>query len=48
MPDGMPEIEVVVPLPDDVTFPGVLVTVHDPEEGNPLNCTLPVGTVHVG
>jgi hypothetical protein len=31
-----------------VTFPGVLVSVHVPVAGKPLNTTLPVATLHVG
>jgi len=44
----MPEIVVVDPLPVDVTLPGDLVTVHVPDEGNPVKGTLPVATEHVG
>jgi hypothetical protein len=29
-------------------FPGILVSVHDPDVGSPLNTTVPVGEVHVG
>lgn len=39
---------VVVPLPVDVTPPGDRVTVHVPDEGNPLKGTLPVATAHDG
>jgi hypothetical protein len=38
----------LVPDPVVVTPPGVRVTVHEPVDGNPLNNTLPVDTVHVG
>ena len=40
----------VVLMPDPVVIvpPGVLVSVHVPVEGKPLNTTLPVGTEHVG
>ena len=40
----------VVPVPDPVIVvtPGVLVSVHVPVAGKPLNTTLPVGTEHVG
>jgi hypothetical protein len=36
------------PDPDIDTFPGFLVSVHVPVEGNPEITTLPVETVHVG
>ena len=39
---------VVVPVPVEVTAPGVLVSVHIPVAGNPFNTTLPVATAHVG
>ena len=39
---------VLVPVPVEVTFPGVLVNVHIPVEGKPLNTTLPVATEQVG
>ena len=39
---------VVVPVPVEVTAPGLLVRVHVPEEGSPLRTTLPVGTAQVG
>jgi hypothetical protein len=29
-------------------FPGILVSVHDPDEGSPFNTTVPLGEVHVG
>ena len=40
----------VVLMPDPVVIvpPGVLVSVHVPVAGKPLNATLPVGTEHVG
>jgi hypothetical protein len=38
----------LVPDPVVVTPPGVRVSVHEPVDGNPLNITLPVDTVHVG
>jgi hypothetical protein len=37
-----------MPLPVVVTLPGLLINVHDPDEGNPLSTTDPVATVHVG
>ena len=39
---------VLVPVPVVVVPPGVLVSVHVPLAGKPLNTTLPVGTEHVG
>jgi hypothetical protein len=48
VPDGIADIVVVVPVPVTVTLPGVLVSVHVPVEGNPLNATLPVDIAHVG
>jgi len=39
---------VLVPEPEVVTPPGVLVSVQLPEAGNPLNTTLPLATPHVG
>jgi len=44
----MPEIVVVDPLPVEVMPPGDLVTVHVPDEGNPLKGTLPVANVQEG
>lgn len=38
----------LVPVPDVVVPPGLLVNVHVPVAGKPLRATLPVGTVHVG
>ena len=38
----------LVPVPVVVTPPGVLVNVQVPDDGNPLNTTLPVATLHVG
>ena len=48
MPVGRPGIVVLVPLPDVVTEPGVLVNVQLPLDGNPLSNTLPVASVHIG
>jgi hypothetical protein len=39
---------VVVPVPVVVIPPGLRVSVQVPEEGKPLNTTLPVASVHVG
>ena len=38
----------VVPEPEFVSPPGLFVTVHDPEAGNPLRVTLPVAIEQVG
>ena len=48
IPVGRPGIVVLVPLPDVVTEPGVLVNVQVPADGRPLSNTLPVASVHVG
>ena len=48
VPDGRPDIVLLVPVPEVVIPPGVLVNVHVPVEGKPFNTTLPVATVHVG
>jgi hypothetical protein len=47
-PDDNPVTVVVVPVPEYSCPPGVLVRVHEPVEGNPLNPTLPVDTAQVG
>ena len=39
---------VLVPVPEMEIFPGILVSVHDPDEGRPLKTTVPLGEVHVG
>ena len=39
---------VLMPVPVVIVPPGVLVSVHVPVAGKPLNTTLPVGTEHVG
>ena len=39
---------VLVPVPVAVVPPGVLVTVHVPDDGKPFKTTLPVATAHVG
>ena len=38
----------VVPLPSEVTLPGLRISVHVPDEGKSLKATLPVATVQVG
>ena len=43
-----PEIVVLVPVPVVVTAPGVLASVHVPDEGNPFRTTLPVAAEQVG
>jgi hypothetical protein len=35
-------------VPDTEIFPGILVSVHEPDEGSPFKTTDPVGEVHVG
>jgi len=46
-PAGIPAIVILIPVPDVVTLPGVLVRVHVPAAGNPFNVTLPVARAHV-
>jgi hypothetical protein len=48
VPAVNPEMVVVVPVPVLVAPPGEIVTVQVPDEGNPVNSTLPVGKLHVG
>lgn len=48
LPAGIPETVVFDPVPVVVTPPGFLVSVHEPEEGSPLNATLPVANAQVG
>jgi len=48
VPVAIPDTVVVVPVPEVVTEPGVLVTVHVPVAGRPLRATLPVATPQVG
>ena len=48
VPAARPVMVVLVPVPVEVMPPGVLVSVHVPEAGRPLNTTLPVATEHVG
>jgi len=47
VPAGSISIMAVLPVPSRISPEGLTVTVH-PDEGNPLNCTLPVDKVHVG
>jgi hypothetical protein len=48
VPDGIPEIVTVVPVPEVIIPPGERVRVHVPDEGKPLNNTPPVAVAHVG
>jgi hypothetical protein len=48
VPVASPLIVVDVPLPVVAALPGVLVNVHEPEEGKPLNTTEPVASAQVG
>jgi len=48
VPDGRGVTIAEVPVPEIVTPPGLLVRVHVPVNGNPLNTTLPVDISHVG
>ena len=47
-PPGRPAAIKVVPVPAVVTSSGRRVRTHAPDDGNPLSCTLPVGTSSVG
>jgi len=38
----------VVPVPVEVTAPGLLVSVHVPVAGSPLKATVPVAVAQVG
>ena len=48
VPAGSPVMVVLVPLPFLVVPPGVLVTVHVPDDGKPFKTTLPVAIAQVG
>lgn len=48
VPVASPVIVLLVPVPVDVTAPGVLVKVQGPVAGSPLNETLPVAIVQFG
>ena len=48
VPDGRVETVVVVPEPEIVTPPGLMVNVQLPVDGSPLKATLPVDKAHVG
>ena len=43
VPGSRPETTVLVPVSVVTTLPGDRVSVHMPEEGSPVNVTLPVG-----
>ena len=47
VPGRSAEIAVLVPVPDIVTPPGLMVNIQVPVEGNPLKTTLPVDIAHV-
>ena len=48
VPDTIPVIVELVPVPVVVAPPGAMVNVHVPVAGKPFNTTLPVETVQVG
>ena len=48
MPAGINVMVVLVPVPVEVVPPGVLVSVQVPEDGKPLNITLPVARLQFG
>jgi hypothetical protein len=48
VPVVSPVIVVLVPVPVVVLPPGDLVSVHVPDDGKPLNATLPLARMHVG
>ena len=48
VPDGIPDTVVLVPVPVVVVPPGDLVNVQVPDEGKPLNTTLPVADAQLG
>ena len=48
VPVARPVIVLLVPVPDVVIVPGVLVNVHVNVAGKSFKITLPVETVHVG
>jgi len=48
VPAASPDTEVPVPEPFVWLPPGVLVIVHVPEDGSPLNATVPVDSTQVG
>jgi hypothetical protein len=48
VPAAKPLIVTDVPLPVVITLPGVLVNIHEPDDGKPFNTTEPVATAQVG
>ena len=48
MPWARPLIVTEVPVPVEVTLPGLRVSVHVPGDGNPLRITDPVAIAQVG
>ena len=48
VPVTIPDIVVVVPVPEVVIPEGMLVIVHVPVVGKPFKSTLPVATAHIG
>jgi len=48
VPVGRRDIVVLVPVPEEVVPPGVLVMVHVPVDGKPFKITLPVAMRQVG
>jgi len=48
IPAAIPEIVILVPVPEVIVPPGVLVTDHVPVAGSPFKTTLPVAKAHVG
>jgi hypothetical protein len=48
VPSERPDIVVLVPEPVAVVPPGLLVTVHVPDDGKLLSTTLPVAVAQVG
>ena len=48
VPEGRIGMEILVPEPVVVMLPGERISVHVPVDGNPVNITEPVDTVHVG
>ena len=48
VPGERPDIVEVVPVPVVLIVPGYRITVQVPDDGKPVNVTLPVANVHVG
>ena len=47
VPEGRAEIIVLIPVPVVVMLPGLRVNVHVPDDGSPINWTLPVAAEQV-